>query len=118
MKNRLSKDEIAIIRYLVSIEGMLDSNLKRTTKESLATKFSITRIDDVINHLLELGMIDKLETDFKSNSYYFSGTTNAKNILEFIDDDKKERIKWSIQIPIAITIIGNVAIKLVEFLLK
>lgn len=61
MPERLSKDELTILRYLTSIDGLIDVSAMYTTRESFASRFKINQIDDVLNHLIELDLIEKIE---------------------------------------------------------
>ncbi|MGM0122699.1 hypothetical protein IGI37_000064 [Enterococcus sp. AZ194] len=117
MSNRLSKDELSLLHYLTSISGKLDVTSMYTTREALASKIEIIEIDSVLTHLLELKLLEKLERHGNEPCYY-AATTKAKNTLEFLESDRKDKVKWSIYVPLAVTLGANILIKIVELLLK
>jgi hypothetical protein len=108
MPERLSRDEINLLKYLNSIDGLLDVATRYSTRESLASKLQISKIDDVLNHLLELDFLEKKKN--LGNSFYYAATTKSRNILEFIRTEKKEKLIWSITIPAIITLTMNLVI--------
>ena len=119
MNERLSKNELEILRYLSSRQGFYESAMSLTTVESLAIKFQIgtSEIKDYISHLMEVGFIKE---DFENNDSkkYYSATTQGKNYLEFLETDHQEKIKWSIQVPIAVAVLTTLLVNLITYLFQ
>ncbi|MBS7181851.1 MAG: hypothetical protein KH084_16010 [Enterococcus gallinarum] len=116
MPERLSKDELTILRYLTSIDGLIDVSAMYTTRELFASRFKINQIDDVLNHLLELDLIEKIEKF--DGSFYYSASKKAKNTIEFIQEDKREKLIWSIYVPIGIAILTSLLVNIITFLIQ
>lgn len=61
MNERLSKNELEILKYLSSRQGFYESAMSLTTVESLAIKFQIDSFElrDCIKHLTEIRFIEE-----------------------------------------------------------
>jgi len=122
MNERLSKNELSILRYLSTSQGSFDSTMSLTTVESLAIKFRIGshELKDCIRHLTEIRFIEeKTETNENDDiKKYYAATTQGKNYLEFLETDHQEKLKWSIQVPIAVAVVTTLLVNLITYLFQ
>ena len=122
MNDRLSKKELEILRYLSSRQGFYESAMSLTTVESLAIKFQIDSFElrDCIKHLTEIRFIEE-KTEKNENDdvkKYYASTTQGKNYLEFLETDHQEKLKWSIQVPIAVAVVTTLLVNLITYLFQ
>jgi len=122
MNDRLSKKELEILRYLSSRQGFYESAMSLTTVESLAIKFQIDSFElrDCIKHLTEISFIEE-KTEKNENDdvkKYYASTTQGKNYLEFLETDHQEKLKWSIQVPIAVAVVTTLLVNLITYLFQ
>lgn len=122
MNDRLSKKELEILRYLSSRQGFYESAMYLTTVESLAIKFQIDSFElrDCIKHLTEIRFIEE-KTEKNENDdvkKYYASTTQGKNYLEFLETDHQEKLKWSIQVPIAVAVVTTLLVNLITYLFQ
>lgn len=116
MPERLSKDELTILRYLTSIDGLIDVSAMYTTRESFSSRFKINQIDDVLNHLIELDLIEKIEKI--DGNFYYSASKKAKNTIEFIQDDKRDKLIWSVFVPVGIAVLTSLLVNIITYLIQ
>ncbi|ATF73052.1 MULTISPECIES: hypothetical protein [Bacteria] len=122
MNERLSKNELEILKYLSSRQGFYESAMSLTTVESLAIKFQIDSFElrDCIKHLTEIRFIEE-KTEKNENDEvkkYYAPTTQGKNYLEFLETDHQEKLKWSIQVPIAVAVVTTLLVNLITYLFQ
>lgn len=114
MNDRLSKSENGILEYLNSFSGRMDSISRTTTKEVLATKFKLNsfEISDYLNRLLDLNFIESRNA-YDTGLVYYQITTFGKDYLEFKTSDHKNKIIWSILVPIGVSVVTSIILKII-----
>ncbi|WP_242387623.1 hypothetical protein [Enterococcus gallinarum] len=119
MDVRLTNNEIKIIEYLASDRGYIDTQTYLTTVEGISVKTRIPRLEtqECLSHLIQLEFI-KEELTISDDKKYYSIIQKGKNFLEFRDADARDRIKWSITIPIIVAVVTTLIVNLLTSLFQ
>lgn len=117
--DRLSKTEIKILNFLAPSIQTVNAINGDLTKEAISAKLNIppSERDNNFSVLLNRAYIKKVKP-LSSDVLCYQITTEGKKYLEFIESDKADKIKWSIYVPIGVTLAANVGIELLKYLLS
>lgn len=114
MEPQLSKTEIYLLEYLSSYRGSLDSIDQTTTMEGLSIKMNSSSIEiaDYINHLVSLNFIEP-EESYRTKLTYYKITTFGKTYLEHKKNNVKEKIVWSVAVPIGVSVATSIILRII-----